>query len=107
MDSEVTACEAPNVLAFSWSGPDDPDRPVRFDIRDTDYGALIKLSVSIPDNEVVGRSCAGWEAHLTMMQAALAEVPIKFPLDRFKVCRDQFDKLLTEMMMSENPFLKL
>lgn len=107
VDSPVTACEAPSILAFSWSGPDDPLRPVAFRLTDDDKGCLITLTVSVPDNEVVPRSCAGWEAHLTMLQAAIAGVPIKFPLDRFNDCRGYFEQELARVMMSSVEVLKL
>ena len=107
VDSEVTACIAPHVLEFSWSSATDPKRPIRFELRDSSDGCIVKLQVSIPEDEVVARSCAGWEAHLTMLQAAAAGVSVKFPLDRFKACREFFDQKLTELMMSEVPVLRL
>ncbi|MCB1644784.1 MAG: SRPBCC family protein [Pseudomonadales bacterium] len=107
VDSEVTACEPEKVLAFSWSGASDPERPVRFEIEPRENGSLIRLTVSIPRDEVVSRSCAGWEAHLTMMQTALAGVPIKFPLERFQACRADFDKQLVALAMTEMPVVRL
>lgn len=107
VDSEVTACTAPRLLAFSWSGIDDPLRPVQFEIDSNADGCKIKLTISIPENEVVARSCAGWEAHLTMMQAALAGASLKFPLDRFKACREDFDAQLLTLMMADMEVLKL
>lgn len=107
VNSEVTACDPPGLLEFSWSGPGQPLRPIRFELDKSDAGCRLRLSVSIPDSEVVARSCAGWEAHVTMMQAALAGVSIKFPLDRFKACREDFDKQLANLMMSTVEVLKL
>lgn len=108
VDSEVTACEAPRVLEFSWSGANEPQRPVRFEILPAEAGcSLIRLSVGIPDNEVVARSVAGWEAHLTMLQAALAGVSIKFPLDRFKACREAFDEQLASLVMQQMEVVRL
>ena len=107
VDSEVTECRAPNLLEFSWSGASDPDRPIHFELEDTAEGCQVTLTVSIPEDEVVARSCAGWEAHLTMLQAAVAGVPIKFPLERFQACREAFDAQLTALMMSEVPVLQL
>lgn len=112
VDSEVTACSAPSdsapsELAFSWSSPEDPSRPVHFKITPKDSGSQIRLTVSIPRDEVVARSCAGWEAHLTMMQTALAGVPTKFPLERFQACRADFDKQLVAIAMVEMPLVRL
>ena len=90
------------MLAFSWSGEGDPLRPVRFELLPWGNGCMIRLTVSIPDHEVVARSCAGWEAHLTMLQAALAGVSIKFPLDQFKECRAAFEAQLDDKSSALN-----
>ncbi len=107
VDSEVTACEAPKLLEFSWSGTEDPNRPIRFELEEDDTGCHIKLSVSIPEDEVVARSCAGWEAHLSMLQAVVAGASVQFPIERFKACRDFYDGQLAMLMMSEVPVLQL
>jgi len=107
VDSEVTACSAPAELAFSWSSPEDPERPVHFQITPQDNGSQVRLTVSIPRDEVVSRSCAGWEAHLTMLQTALAGVPTKFPLQRFQACRQDFDRQLVAIAMVEMPLVQL
>ena len=107
VESEVTACEAPRVLAFSWSGKDDPLRPIRFELAEIENGTRISLTVSIPDSEVVARSCAGWEAHLTMLQAVAAGASVKFPIDRFKACQKQFEQQVTQLMMTSMPFVRL
>lgn len=107
VDSEVTACEPNTTLAFSWSGKDDPERPIRFDLSPIAGSCKIRLSVSIPEDEVVARSCAGWEAHLTMLQAAAAGVSVNFPIERFKQCRKDFDQQLLTLMMADVEVLKL
>tara|TARA_R110002110_G_scaffold67359_1_gene183761 strand:- start:1120 stop:1644 length:525 start_codon:yes stop_codon:yes gene_type:complete len=107
VNSEVTACEPNRVLEFSWSSPDEPLRPIRFELETTTSGSKILLSVSIPDEEVVARSCAGWEAHLTMLQAAAAGVSVKFPIERFKLCREDFDQQLLTLTMAGVEVLKL
>jgi uncharacterized protein YndB with AHSA1/START domain len=107
VDSEVVACEAPRLLAFSWSAVDELMRPNRFLLKGTDSGCKIHLEVSIPEDEVVARSCAGWEAHLTMMQTALAGAPTKFPLGRFQACRENFDAQLLTLMMADMEVLRL
>lgn len=105
--SEVTSCSAPNLFEFSWSGVNDPLRPIRFEIEQDRESCIITLSVSIPEDEVVARSCAGWEALLTMLQAVIARVSVHFPLDRFQQCREFFENQLTALMMSEVPVLRL
>lgn len=107
VDSTVSACEAPALLEFSWSGPDDPARPIRFELSEENGGCRIKLTVSIPNDEVVARSCAGWEAHLTMLLAALHGAPTKFPLERFNECRSYFEQELARIMLTSVDVLKL
>ena len=40
--------------------------------------------------EDIARTCAGWEAHLAMLQAALADAPIPFPFELFKATRETY-----------------
>ena len=107
VDSEVTACTPNELLEFSWSNVGDPRRPIRFELTKTPAGSNICLTVSIPDDEVVARSCAGWESHLTMLQAAAAGVSVHFPIDRFKLCREEFDRQLLTIMMADVEVLRL
>jgi hypothetical protein len=48
------------------------------------------LTLRIPDNEDIARTCAGWDAHLEMLAAAMEGVPIKFPFERFKAAREAY-----------------
>lgn len=107
VDSKVLDCTINEVLAFCWSGAKDPARPIRFELEATPTGCKIRLTVSIPDDEVAARSCAGWEAHLTMLQAAVAGVSVNFPIDRFKLCREDFDRQLLTLMMADVEVLRL
>jgi uncharacterized protein YndB with AHSA1/START domain len=91
IDSEVTACDPGRVLEFSWGTPKDPLRPVRFEIAAADDGgADMTVTLDMPADDDVGRSCAGWSAHLEMLAATLAGAPIKFPFERFKAARDTY-----------------
>ena len=91
IDSEVTAFEAPSLLEYSWSGPGEPRRPVRWQI-DVEGPAACRLSLTLTTlaGEDAGRGAAGWEAHLEMLEAALEGVPIRFPFERFKAARDAY-----------------
>lgn len=91
IDSEVTAYEPRSLLEYSWSGPGEPRRPVRWalDIEGPD-ACRLTLTLTTPSDEDVGRGAAGWEAHLEMLAAALEGVPIKFPFERFKAARDAY-----------------
>ena len=51
---------------------------------------LLDLTLRMPASEDAGRACAGWDAHLEMLAAALAGVPIKFPFELFKAARDAY-----------------
>lgn len=90
IDSRVSAFVPGRLLEYSWSGPDEPLRPVRWEIEASQCGTRLTLTLTLPASEDVARSCAGWEAHLEMLAAALEGVPIKFPFERFKSSREAY-----------------
>jgi len=90
IDSKVTEIELLSVLEYSWSGPGEPLRPLRWEMRPRGDEVQLDLTLRIPAGEDAGRSCAGWDAHLEMLAAALAGVPIKFPFELFKAARDAY-----------------
>ena len=95
IDSEVTAYVAPRLLEYSWSSPGQPQRPMRWTVSPLGgASSRLTLSLFIPDHEDVARSCAGFEAHLDMLAAALEDVPIKFPFERFKSAREAYGRRL-------------
>ncbi|MDA0791399.1 MAG: SRPBCC family protein [Proteobacteria bacterium] len=94
IDSTVTECDPGRVLAYSWSSPGEPDRPLRFELESNDDGCQLTLTLGVPEGEDVARSCAGWEAHLMMLIAAIEGVPIKFPFERFVATRAAYGALL-------------
>jgi uncharacterized protein YndB with AHSA1/START domain len=94
IDSIVTEFDPPRLLEYSWSGPGEPERPVRWETESTAAGTRLVLSLGIPENEDVARSCAGWEAHLMMLLAAIEGVPIKFPFERFVATRKAYNAML-------------
>jgi uncharacterized protein YndB with AHSA1/START domain len=94
IDSSVTAIEAPCLLEYSWSGPGEPERPVRWETAADGTGTRLVLTLRLPESEDVARACAGWEAHLQMLLAALEGVPIKFPFERFKETREGYKGLI-------------
>ena len=100
IDSLVSAIEAPRLLEYSWSGPGEPLRPLRWEVEPTPDGALLTLTLLSPAGEDAGRACAGFAAHLDMLAAALMGVPIKFPFERFKAARDAFRDRLAETTAS-------
>ncbi len=90
IDSTVTAFAAPSLLEYSWSSAGQPSRPVRWELQEVEGGCRLSLTVGVPEGEDMARACAGWEAHLMMLLAAIEGVPIKFPFDRFKSTREQY-----------------
>jgi uncharacterized protein YndB with AHSA1/START domain len=90
IDSQVSACEPMHVLEYSWSSPGEPMRPVRFELEPVGPVCRLTLTLTTPASEDAGRSAAGWAAHLEMLAAALAGVPIKFPFEVFKAARDAY-----------------
>jgi uncharacterized protein YndB with AHSA1/START domain len=90
VDSLITAIDPPRLIEYSWSSFGQPWRPLRWEIALADGGAQLTLTLSIPDNEDIARTCAGWDAHLDMLAAALEGVPIKFPFERFKAAREAY-----------------
>lgn len=87
IDSVVSECEPPKLLEYSWSSPGEPNRPVRWETAPDGDGTRLTLTLQIPEGEDIARSCAGWEAHLMMLLAAIEGVPIKFPFERFQATR--------------------
>ena len=96
IDSSVSAIDAPRLLEYSWSSPGQPQRPVRWESRAgrpgraENGGTRLTLTVGVPEGEDIARACAGWEAHLMMLLAAIEGVPIKFPFERFKTTREAY-----------------
>ena len=90
IDSEVLALEAGTMLEFSWSQPGEALRPVRWDLARDGAGTRLAVTVKTPLDEDAGRACAGWEAHLAMLTAALDGTPISFPFEVFKAAREGY-----------------
>lgn len=90
IDSLVTAFADGRLLEYCWGGPADPARPVRWTLEPDGEGCRLTLRVTVPADEDVGRSAAGWEAHLEMLAATLEGVSIHFPFELFKAARDTY-----------------
>lgn len=90
IDSVIRVCDPPNELVYSWSSGEAPLRPLRWRLQPREGGTLLRLTVTLPENEDPVIAAAGWDAHLEMLMAALAGVPIGFPVQRFKEARSLF-----------------
>jgi uncharacterized protein YndB with AHSA1/START domain len=87
IDSPVTEFVPFRAIAYSWSGPGEPSRPLRFRVEEVPAGTRLLLTLHVPKGEDAARAAAGFEAHLEMLAAALEGVPIKFPFQLFKDLR--------------------
>ncbi|CDX53590.1 Activator of Hsp90 ATPase 1 family protein [Mesorhizobium plurifarium] len=96
IDSTVLAFDPPRLLAYSWSSGDQPNRPLRWELDTIDRGTALTLTVQLPAGEDIAKACAGFEAHLDMLAAALEGVPIRFPFDRYRAARRAYQELLPE-----------
>ena len=94
IDSVVTAFEAGALLEYSWSSGDEPKRPLRWSLSSTGEGTRLELSVTVPAGEDPAKACAGFDAHLEMLAAALEGIPIKFPFMLYKTARQGYSDLL-------------
>jgi len=94
IDSVVTAFDPPRLLEYSWSSPGEPARPLRWETAPADGGTRLSLTLRIPEDEDVAKSCAGWEAHLMMLMAAIEGVPVKFPFERFMATRAAYKEMI-------------
>jgi len=90
VDSVITEIDPPHLIEYSWSSPGQPLRPLRWKTSPSTDGTILKLTLRIPDSEDIARTCAGWDCHLDMLAAALEDVPIKFPFERFKAAREAY-----------------
>lgn len=87
IDSRVTAFTDGRLIEYSWSSGDQPTRPLRWEITDHDGGTELVLTLRIPVDEDIAKTCAGYDAHLEMLAAALEGVPIKFPFATYAAAR--------------------
>lgn len=101
VESTVTELDPPRLIEYSWSKPGERARPLRWETVAVPCGTLLSLTLTIPDDEDIARSCAGWDAHLEMFAAAMEGVPIRFPFERFKTAREAYRALLVSVAASK------
>ncbi|MGZ3375012.1 MAG: SRPBCC family protein [Phenylobacterium sp.] len=97
IDSQVTAVEPLRLLEYSWSGPGEPSRPVRWELEPIGAATILTLRLTLPADEDVARSVAGWAAHLEMLTAMLLGAPMKFPFPVFKAAREAYGAELSRV----------
>ncbi len=92
--STVLEWDPPRRLQYSWSGGDEPARPLHWELIPAGNSTQLILTIEIPLKEDVAKACAGFHAHLEMLAAALEGVPIHFPLDQYLQARRSYQELL-------------
>lgn len=90
IDSEVTLCEPDHLLEYGWSKPGEPERPLTWTLSALQDGCRLSLALQLPEGDDAARSCAGWDAHLEMLAAALEGISIKFNFEAFKAAREAY-----------------
>ena len=94
IDSTVLALEEGALLEYSWSSGDEPERRLRWTLAQVDGGTRLGLEVQVPAGEDASKACAGFEAHLEMLAAALEGVPIDFPFQHYLGARKAYQAQL-------------
>ena len=97
IDSTISAFARGRLLEYSWGGPGDPLRPVRWELVPAEAGTRLTLTLYLPASDDIARSCAGWDAHLEMLAACLEGVPVKFPFEHFKTTREAYKASLGQI----------
>lgn len=97
IDSLVSAWDPPRALEYSWSGPGEPSRLLRWTLEPLGNATRLTLTLTVPGHEDVARSCAGWAAHLEMLAASAAGVSVKFPFEIFKAARAAYGAQLATL----------
>lgn len=98
IDCRITECRPNRRLAYSWSSGNAPERPLIWELTEEDEGTRLALTLLLPHDELVPIACAGWDAHLEMLLAALEGIRIHFPASRFREARAVFQGLLEDQL---------
>ncbi|WP_373000489.1 SRPBCC family protein [Marinobacter sp.] len=98
IDCRIKDCQPHRRLAYSWSCGEAPERPLVWELEPIDEGTRLSLTLLLPDDDLVPIACAGWDAHLEMLLAALEGISIHFPAGRFRQARARFEELVREQL---------
>lgn len=96
IESTVLQLHPPQLLAYSWSSGNEPERPLRWELNAVEGGTQLILTIRLPTTENVAKACAGFDAHLEMLAAALEGIPIRFPVDYYLQRRRAYQELQRE-----------
>lgn len=93
IESTVLELDPLKLLGYSWSSGNEPARPLRWELESIEEGTRMVLLLRLPVTEDVAKACAGFDAHLEMLAAALEGVPIHFPVNYYLERRDVYQEL--------------
>lgn len=96
INSTVLKLDPPRLLEYSWSSGGDPERPLRWELETVATGTRLLLTLRLPATEDVAKACAGFDAHLEMLAAALEGVPVRFPVEYYLGRRRAYEALQQE-----------
>lgn len=68
-----------------------------WELQDVRAGTQLQLSMRVPEGEDLAKACAGFDAHLEMLAAALEDV-IKFPFDVFVQARKAYAEQVAALL---------
>jgi len=91
IESTILQFDPPRLIEYSWSSGDEPQRPLCWELIPIKEETQLTLTVRLPATEDIAKACAGFDAHLEMLAAALEGVPIRFPLDYYLKRRRAYD----------------
>ncbi len=96
IESTVLRLDPQRLIEYSWSSGNEPERPLRWELDAVESGLRLVLTIRLPATEDVAKVCAGFDAHLEMLAAALEGVPIHFPVDYYLQRRRAYHELQPE-----------
>lgn len=96
IESTVLEFDPPNLLTYSWSSGNEPERPLRWQLDVVEVGTRLLLTLRLPATEDIAKACAGFDAHLEMLATMLEGVPIRFPLDYYLNRRRAYETMQRE-----------
>lgn len=97
IDSQVLAIQPEELLSYSWSSGNEPQRPLSWQLTDVPDGVQLTLTASIPAGEDAAKAFAGFEGHLDMLAGALEGVPMKFPFQLFLQARTEYTAAIDKL----------
>ncbi len=93
--STVLKLDPPRLIEYSWSSGNEPERPLCWKLNPAPEGTQLLLILWLPAAEDPAKACAGFDAHLEMLSAALEGVSIRFPVNYYLERRRAYQQFLS------------